>query len=74
MFQDSTTDLDVIFEDAQYGHSAHAEHDVYVQEYLQYWCEKVVTIFSMTEYFTMQVRNISSMNAADMNFKKFPQK
>jgi hypothetical protein len=70
VFQDSTTDLDVIFEDAQSGHSAHAKHDVYVQENMQSSCEKVVVIFSMTEYFTTPFCNTSRMNAADMNFNK----
>jgi hypothetical protein len=70
VFQDSTTDLDVIFEDAQYGHSVHAEHGVYVQENVQSSREKVVAIFSTTEYFTIQFRNTSRMNAAGMNFNK----
>jgi hypothetical protein len=73
VFQDSTTDLDVIFEDAQYGHSVHAKHDVYVKENLQFSREKVVAIFYTTEYFTIQFRNTSRMNAEDMNFKKVPQ-
>ena len=64
------TDLDVIFEGSQYGHSAqyshsvHAKHDINVQENLQSSREEVVAIFSTTEYFTIQFRNTSRMNAA----------
>jgi hypothetical protein len=73
LFQNSTTDLDVIFEDAQYSHSARAKHGVHVQENLQSSREKVVAIFSMTEYFIIQFRNISKMNAAGVNFKTVTQ-